>query len=93
MARDKTNYMSFLSSKVRRMLIETAVTSLPSFLSIPTALIAIPILLLGMGETAFGLLLLTTLFVNHSHVLLFGLDRSLSLQIAKTSDDTTFRYL
>ena len=85
--------MSVLSSKVRRMLIETAVTSLPSFLSIPTALIAIPILLLGMGETAFGLLLLTTLFVNHSHVLLFGLDRSQSLQIAKTGDETTFRYL
>ena len=81
------------SSTVRRMFTETAVTSLPSFLSIPTALVAIPILLLGMGETTFGLLLLTTLFVNHSHVLLFGLDRSLSLQIAQTENETTFRHL
>ena len=75
------------------MFIETAVTSLPNFLSVPTALIAIPILLLKMGEATFGLLLLTTIFVNYSHVILFGVDRSLSLQIAQTGDDAAFKHL
>lgn len=77
----------------KKLVLETVVTVLPSFLSMPTALIAIPVLFSQMGGQNFGLILVVTLLINHSHILMAGMERSVSLRLAKGSKGEEFNAL
>lgn len=59
----------------------------PSFLSIPITLITVPACLSVIGVSAYGILLIFFLVINQSHMLLFGSEKNLVLEILNKSND------